>query len=296
MTINPVRPTPTERFCITFIGGGHLAQAMIQGILSSEKAKEVDRIAITARRSDRARELKAKFPDALVTLDNLDPDLWAPITSHTVFVCTRPADVPGIFTQLSNLLVTLDPTIRPTLVTMCPGVRIAQLEERLPANSAIIRSMPNTPLEVGEGATALCANPGASGRVNHVAAIFQTICPVVRVVEEHLLDVVAAVAGSAPAYFYYLIESLVAAAGAHGLSPDIAEAMITQSCIGAGVLARAANRSVESLRQEVCVPGGSTEKAILNLRKGDLPGIVQSSVEKSIQANRAMGEIGEAEE
>jgi pyrroline-5-carboxylate reductase len=185
---------------LTFIGGGHLAQALVQGIYAKSSWAGSCKISITARRSDRAQELRNTFPRAFVTVNNLHPQIWTTTkdegASHTVIICTRPADVPGVVRQICSMLATMNRESRPTIMTMCPGIRTKQLEELLPQHTAIVRSMPNTPVACCEGATALFPNAAAADRVHPVRKVLQDVSPSVCILEsESHIDVVAAIAG-----------------------------------------------------------------------------------------------------
>ncbi|KAL6792614.1 pyrroline-5-carboxylate reductase [Trichoderma sp. SZMC 28012] len=294
--MEPGKSTPDQ---LTFIGGGCLAQALISGIYSTNSSwRDGCKISVTARRQEQIDELKAKFPLANVTNNNLDSTIWSTVTSqqsdsHVVLICTLPIDVPKVCLELAAIIKTLDVTSRPTVVTMCPGISVAQLQSWLPEETPIVRSMPNTPVMCRQGATALFPSDRALSRIELVAAVFREVSPAISVLsQESLLDVVAAISGSAPAHFYYLIESMIAAAESHGLPTDIARSLIVQSCVGSGLLSQETDRSIHTLRKDVCVPGGSTEKAINYLAENSFPKIVQDAVGKSLRANREMGRVG----
>ncbi|KAI6311861.1 hypothetical protein MCOR34_005858 [Pyricularia oryzae] len=286
---------------LTFIGGGHLAQAVLSGIYSSDTSwKDSCAVAVTARRPEHAAQLRRRYPLALATTDNLHPRIWAADDRgadphhhhhHVVFICTRPAEVPQVCHEIAGALAALRAAARPTVVTMCPGVSVAQLLSWLPRGTPVVRSMPNLPVTRRQGATALFPSADAvGGSVEVVAAVLGLVSPAVSVLpEESLLDVAASVSGSAPAYFYYLIESLVSAAEARGMSAETARSLVVQSCLGSGVLARDSDKPVRVLREEVCVPGGSTEKAVAHLMDKGLPDIVLGAVDRSLKANREMG-------
>ncbi|KAK8036629.1 pyrroline-5-carboxylate reductase [Apiospora phragmitis] len=279
---------------LTFIGGGHLAKAVISGIYSSNTSwKDACAISVTARRTEHMEQLKKSYPKAFVTTDNLHQAIWAagsePSTAHVVFICTRPKEVPQVCQEIASTLETLKGPARPTVVTMCPGISVAQLQSWLPTGTPIVRSMPNLPVTCREGATALFPSKEAVSRVELVASVLKEVSPAVSVLpEESLLDVAASISGSAPAYFYYLIESLVSAAETHGMCTETARNLVVQSCLGSGMLSRGTDRPIQVLRKEVCVPGGSTEKAIAHLMESRLPEIVQGAVDKSLKANREM--------
>ena len=194
-------PTQEESVQLTFIGGGHLAQAIISGILSSTNAWTMNcDMAVTARRPEHVQELQSRYPQLLVTDNNLDQRIWQdtrisrPIS--IIFLCTRPADIPTVTKQLAPTLESFDPVVRPTVVTMCPGITVSQLQDWLPTSTAIIRSIPNTPVEVRQGTTGLFASGDATLRVNDVQRVLEEVSPLVTIVpEESMLDVVAAISG-----------------------------------------------------------------------------------------------------
>ena len=194
-------PTQERPVQLTFIGGGHLAQAIISGILSSTNTWTLDcDMAVTARRPEHVQELQSRYPQLLVTDNNLDQRIWQdtrisrPIS--IVFLCTRPADIPTVAKQLAPTLESFGPSARPTVVTMCPGITVSQLQDWLPTGTAIVRSMPNTPVEVRQGATGLFASGEATSRVNDVQTVLEEVSPLVTIVpEESMLDVVAAISG-----------------------------------------------------------------------------------------------------
>lgn len=93
---------------------------------------------------------------------------------------------------------------------------------------------------------------------------------------------------SGPAHIFFVIESMVAAADSMGLSREIAEPLVIQSCFGAGFLARATSKPIATLRKEVCVPGGSTEKAISHLDQSGFQDMMKMAIQKSLDANLKM--------
>lgn len=187
---------------LTFIGGGCLAQALLSGIYSTNNNwRDECQISVTARRQEQIEELKGKFPLATVTNNNLDPVIWNTSASqrsdlHVIFICTRPIDVPQVCLELASVIKCVDVTARPTVVTMCPGILVAQLQSWLPEETPIVRSMPNTPVMCRQGATALFPSESALSRVELVATVIREVSPVISILpQESLLDVVAAISG-----------------------------------------------------------------------------------------------------
>lgn len=85
---------------------------------------------------------------------------------------------------------------------------------------------------------------------------------------------------------------MVSVAESHGLSADMAQRLIVQSCVGSGLLSKDTDKPIKALRKDVCVPGGSTEKAIAHLAENNVPRIIHDAIEKSLQANRDMKYVG----
>jgi pyrroline-5-carboxylate reductase len=105
-------------------------------------------------------------------------------------------DVPIVSTELASTLEAIDSDSRPTVLTMCPGITVKQLQSWLPHGTCVVRTMPNSPVGCRQGATGLFASENASHRIDVVATTLRDVSPaVVPLLEERLLDVVAAVAG-----------------------------------------------------------------------------------------------------
>ena len=155
-------------------------------------------------------------------------------------------------------------------LSIAAGRTIAYFERDLGAQSAIVRSMPNTPAAVGRGITVACPN-------RHVTAAQRELCEqllaavgeVAWVEDEGLLDAVTAVSGGGPAYVFLLIECLAEAGAAAGLPPDLAMRLARVTVSGAGELARLSSEPAAVLRQNVTSPGGTTLEALKILMTAD---------------------------
>lgn len=153
---------------------------------------------------------------------------------------------------------------KPMVVSIAAGIRIESLDSWLGGNVSIVRTMPNTPALVGEGATGLYANQITSPNQKQVADdILGAISARKYWVEtEDLLDVVTGLSGSGPAYFFLMIESLEDAAVSLGLPRDIARGLAIQTCLGAGKMAANSDVDPSELRSRVTSPNGTTEAGV----------------------------------
>ncbi|KAM7211691.1 pyrroline-5-carboxylate reductase [Rhypophila decipiens] len=309
---------PNASIGVTIIGGGVIGTSLADGLLGSMQSTKSNplpetnttyHVRITTRRGEHTADLRRRYPNFFITKNNRDSLLWGPQATwpslsssagtggipslHIILICTQPQYTQSVCTDLQS--VTKGSWQIPTVVvTVCPGILVSTLESWLPIGSSIVRTMPNTPVCVAEGATAAFANGAAMACPESVTAVtdlFRLMSPAVCFVpEEDLMDVAASVSGSAPAYIFTLLEALVEAGVKRGLSRDLAVALVTQSGFGSALLALKGEDSLQGLIENVCVPGGSTERAMAALRQRDFAGGVDDGVEVSWRANRAMGD------
>jgi pyrroline-5-carboxylate reductase len=189
---------------LTVIGCGVFGRAIVDGL--SEEALQTYSLVLTHRRANAARELASDYPDALVVEDNEDPRIWAAKSSlpddgdsHVVVIATQPQFTASVCNQICRGVKdsSSGAARRLTVVTVCPGITLAQLEAWLPPCTPIVRTMPNTPIAVRQGATALFPNQYADGTITaEVQSIFHGMSPVTVVLpQEELLEIVASISG-----------------------------------------------------------------------------------------------------
>ncbi|ORY11778.1 pyrroline-5-carboxylate reductase dimerization-domain-containing protein [Clohesyomyces aquaticus] len=303
-----VQPSRTTTH-LTFVGGGTLACAILDG-LSEQAASTALRpsqrtdysVSITVRRQECIEQISKRYPGAYVTDNNDDEKLWlfdhAPAV-HIILICTKPHSTSDVCERIRLAHDKSCPPCQnlPVVVTMCPGITISKLETwlRLGKNQnsfTVVRTMPNTPVSIRQGATAFFTSEHATDEeVESVVALFRVFSPCVeRLLEENLLDVAAAVSGSGPAYIFQLYKCLVAAGVECGLPEGLARALVTQTGVGSSLLANnQAEVPLQKMIRDVCVPGGSTEKGMKSLEDAGFQAAVANAVSRSLEANRAMG-------
>lgn len=166
-----------------------------------------------------------------------------------------------------DLLRTLSPDLRPgsIVLSLALGVSLADLTANLPSGTAAIRGMPNTPAQVGQGMTVLSPADGVTDE--QLEQVRATLAPTgeTLVLAESQQDVATALSGSAPAYFYLVVEALVDAGVARGLSRAHAVRLAAQAARGAGAMLVETGREPSLLRAGVTSPGGSTAAALARL-------------------------------
>lgn len=184
---------------LTVIGCGVFGRAIVDG-LSSEACQSYS-LALTHRRQEAAEKLQNDYPTALVTNNNTDSRIWMSPkhqrNRHIVVIGTQPQYTAEVCDEITKAFTSAGGTQQLVVVTVCPGITISQLESWLPINTPIVRTMPNTPIAVRQGATALFANQSTtSGVASEIQSIFKRMSPAVMLLpREDLMDIVASVSG-----------------------------------------------------------------------------------------------------
>ena len=149
------------------------------------------------------------------------------------------------------------------VLSIAAGTAIARFEAAFGATTPVVRAMPNTPAAIGQGVTALFANPHAGARQRELCAeLMAAVGQVLWIDDEEHMHAITALSGSGPAYVFYLIEVLAKAAIGSGLPEALAWPLARATVAGSAALAASSERPVEALRQQVTSPGGTTQAAL----------------------------------
>lgn len=164
------------------------------------------------------------------------------------------------------------------LISIAAGVTTGYIEKIVGKDIPVIRVMPNMAAAIGESMSAISAGSSASAKDMQIAKeIFSTVGDVVEI-DEKLIDAVTAVSGSGPAYFFYLIESLIDAAVAAGLDKDVAGRLVLKTALGSAKLLEALKEDPAVLRAKVASKGGTTEAAFKVFESKKFKDIVKKAV------------------
>ena len=179
---------------------------------------------------------------------------------------------------------------RTLVLSVMAGVTMATISRAL-ETERVIRAMPNTPGQIGQGITAYVASSACGADDRELAEqLLEPLGSVESIPNERLMDVVTAVSGSGPAYVFLLAEVLAAAAEAEGLDREIAGRLARQTVAGAGALMLQTGESPTALRKQVTSPGGTTEAALDVLQSGEgLGPVMRRAVSAATQRSRELG-------
>ena len=259
---------------IGFIGGGNMAEAIIKGMLSSSLVK-VSNVFVSEPNKNRQTCLSYEYKIKIVK-DNFD----LVKKSDVLIIAVKPQIIREVLKGIADQV-----DARKLVISVAAGVPISQIEEALRVGKkkkfSIVRTMPNTPSIVQEGATAITAGKGVSKtdlKISH--EIFQAVGQTVEVPEEQI-DAVTGLSGSGPAYIFMIIEALSDAGVKMGLSRDVATELTVQTVLGSALLVRETGTSPGELKNRVTSPGGTTIAGLHALEKGSLRATLMNAVEKA---------------
>jgi len=263
---------------IALIGAGNMAQALIGGLIQRGHPAANLRAADPAA----ANRQKAEAEFGIRTFaDNAEAVHQAAL----VILCVKPQVIDEAAESIAEAC--LPETV---IASVAAGIPLARLQRHFGPERAIVRVMPNTPALHGCGATGLFAGPACSeDQTARVRRAFEAVGRVFEVDDEALMDVVTAVSGSGPAYFFALTEALAAAGEAAGLNSDIARGLAVQTAAGAGVMLDRDPAGPAELRRRVTSPGGTTAAALQSLEHNGFAAVVDSAVRAAIARGRELG-------
>jgi pyrroline-5-carboxylate reductase len=241
---------------IGFIGCGNMASAMIGGILKKGIVKK-EEILVSNLTEEGSRRSKERL-GVETTLDNREVASKAEI----LFLAVKPQFYEEVLCEVRDLL-----TDKQILVGIAPGKTMKWLEDTCKRPMKVVRLMPNTPAQVGEGMTAGCCNENVTeeeaGRIAEIAGSFGRF----EFVPERLMDAFSAVCGCSPAYVFMLIEAMADAAVAQGLPRSQSYSFAAQAVMGSAKMVLETGKHPGELKDMVCSPAGSTIEGLRILEK-----------------------------
>jgi pyrroline-5-carboxylate reductase len=253
---------------MTFIGGGNMARSLVGGLIGT--GADPATIAIAEPRAEAREALEREFgvktfADGADAVDGAD----------VVVLAVKPQVLTGVCKALGPKLSGSGALV----VSIAAGIRTDQIAAWLGGDPAIVRCMPNTPALIGAGASGLFANARVNeAQKRQVEQMLQTAGATAWVEDEAQIDTVTGIAGSAPAYYFLMVEALEDAAVARGLPRETARTLAAQTCLGAGRMMVESGEAPETLRKRVTSPNGTTQAALESFERDQLREIVARAV------------------
>lgn len=273
---------------VVIVGGGKMGEAILSGWLSSVEGPA------------------AAFTPANMTVVNPGAEKRERLTSTYGVVCV--ADVADV--DAADLVVlAVKPQVMfsvlegicanpafdggaegPLFVSIAAGLETSRLSESLPAGARLVRVMPNTPLLVGEGASAVCAAEGTNAEdLETIRELFGSL-GVACVVDEAAMDAVCAVSGSGPAYVAAMVEAMRDAGVRQGLDFELAESLALQTVLGTAQLISQTGVTPEQARLAVCSPGGTTLAALDAMNEAGFAQVIDVGIDAAVKRSKELAQ------
>ncbi len=269
---------PLQDKRIAFIGSGVMAEAMINGLIT-QKLLTGAQISAADPREDRGAELVNRYglrfsTDNATVVENAD----------IIVISTKPQVVGQVFHSLNG-----KGSRASMVLSILAGVKIGALAEGL-FNPNIVRAMPNTPAQIGEGITVWTATPEVpDGSRDEARALLGALGEEMYVDDEKFLDMATALSGTGPAYVFLFMEALIDAGVHMGFSRRDAERLVLKTVRGSVDYAMHSGLHPAQLRNQVTSPGGTSAEAIYQLEKGGLRTVISRAVWAAFQRSVALG-------
>ena len=282
---------PLSNCRLAFIGCGVMAEAIIAGLLRKQLVSP-DQIVGSHPRAARREELNAKYgiemfeqnKEAALAVYPAGPD-----SSSLLVLTVKPQRLRRVLEELKGS-IHQDQLV----VSVVAGAKIETIADEL-LHAAVVRTMPNTPAQIGEGVTAWTPSAAVNEKQeSQVCAMLNALGKTVRVENERQVDMATALSATGPTYIFLVMEALIDAGVHMGFSRHVAQELVHQMMLGAVLFARESHKHPAELRNMVTSPGGTSAEAIYQMEKGSLRTVLSKAVWAAFQRAESLGEKNRA--
>ncbi len=285
-TPTQVAANPLANARLAFIGLGVMAEAIAAGLLRKGLVTP-DQMVGSHPRAARREELYAKYGIQMFEANREAVESAYPTDSDAgsiVILAIKPQRLAKVLSELKGSIHKAQ-----VVVSIVAGAKIETIADEL-LHGAVIRTMPNTPAQVGEGVTAWTSSAAVSEAQEHeVRAMLEALGKTVRVENERQIDMATALSATGPTYIFLVMEALIDAGVHMGFSRHVAQELVQQMILGSVLFARESHKHPAELRNMVTSPGGTSAEAIYQMEKGSLRTVLSKAVWAAFQRAEALG-------
>lgn len=264
---------------LAVLGAGMMGGALARGLVHAG-AMPAANIRLFDTHQAKAEALAADLGAGAFVADSLSEAVSG---ADIVLLAVKPPMVAPVLTDIASNF-----TPNQLVISIAAGIHLEKMESLLPEGIPVIRSMPNTPSLVGQGATALCGGTYATAEHMRLAeTLFASVGLSVEVAER-LLDAVTGLSGSGPAYVYMMIEAMSDGGVKEGLTRDVARLLAAQTVLGAAQMVLSTNQHPAQLKDNVTTPGGTTIAGLHVLERAGLRTALIDAIEAAAARSREL--------
>jgi pyrroline-5-carboxylate reductase len=265
---------------VRFVGAGNMASSLIGGLLN--RGFLPSQITASDPGGHQRKLLTEKF--GVQTFNDNNSHFGIP---DVVILAVKPQIMKIVALDIARSIAETNALV----ISIAAGIKIEHLEKWLSPESSIVRTMPNTPALIGEGATGLFANINVSKEQKHLTeGIMDSVGISHWVDDEFKIDVVTALSGSGPAYFFLFMEYMQKTAIELGLSPEVAAKLTEQTALGSAILAQRSSDDITVLREKVTSPNGTTEAALKSFNNGNFEKIIKNALKAANNRSKQLSD------
>ncbi|HEY1629377.1 MAG TPA: pyrroline-5-carboxylate reductase [Tepidisphaeraceae bacterium] len=264
---------------LAIIGAGNMAEAIATGVIRGGVLEPKQIIA-----ADVSPERREFFTTKLSIASVASPAAAAS-KADTILLSVKPQTMKDVLLEMKDAL-----SDNALVISIAAGISTKFIEQNLsPRQCRVIRTMPNTPMLVGEGMVAMAPGARATAADLQVARKFFAPAASVIDVSEEKLDAVTALSGSGPAYFFYLVEQMIRAGEQMGLTPQESRTLAMKTAAGAAKMLASSTDSPEELRRKVTSPNGTTHAAITHMQQNHFEKIIVDALNAAQRRSKELG-------
>jgi pyrroline-5-carboxylate reductase len=269
---------------LTFIGCGVMAESIVAGLLRKNLVK-AEQITASHPRESRRKELTEKYGIRAFEKNAEAVESVKAEENSGVFLCVKPQRIKGVLDELKGVVAP-----NQLVLSIIAGARIEKISDAL-GNEKIVRTMPNTPSQIGAGMTAwTCTEAVTDEERAQVKSLLSALGKELHVENENMIDMATSLSATGPTYIFMVMEALTDAGVHLGFSREVSKELVQETMLGAVLFAMESHKHPAELRNMVTSPGGTSADAIYQMEKGGLRTVLSKAVYAAYQRAVALGE------
>ncbi|WP_208587120.1 pyrroline-5-carboxylate reductase [Gracilibacillus suaedae] len=268
---------------IAFLGAGSMAEAIIAG-MTAKQIVPADRIIATNHsNNERLTELENKYG---IRTSQSKKDVVS--QSDIIILAMKPKDIQPAITEIKEYL-----SESKIVVSLLAGISTLYMEQLIGLRNAVVRVMPNTSALIGQSATTITAGRYANFLTVRLIKQLMTSIGTTTIIEEEQMDAYTALAGSAPAFYYYMVEAMEQFVEEQGLHKETAKPLMAQTIKGVAEMLATTDDAPATLREKITSPGGTTEAGLQTLAQHKFQQAVIACLEQTTKRSKELREMFE---
>jgi pyrroline-5-carboxylate reductase len=269
---------------LTFIGCGVMAESIVAGLLRKNLVK-AKQITASHPRQSRREELSEKYKIRVFEKNTEAVESVKSFENSSVFLCVKPQRIKGILDELKGFVAP-----NQMVLSIVAGARIETISDAL-GNEKIVRTMPNTPSQIGAGMTAwTCTETVSEDERAQVKSLLSALGKELFVESENMIDMATSLSATGPTYIFMVMEALTDAGVHMGFSREVSRELVQETMLGSVLFAMESHKHPAELRNMVTSPGGTSAEAIYQMEKGGLRTVLSKAVYAAYNRAVALGQ------